>query len=271
MKEKSILKDFIHHISFNEFLPAENDDYIPVIPDGMTELVINMGEEYSRKNGLTKDEMVVCSSHLIAQKTTFSLVKPGPNMRTISIRFKPGALAFFSKIDFKQLNDQVVDAEHIFGKAIHSLEDQLYNTREKQKAIHIIEEFLLRKYMELHHGKTLKQYIYLLYTSPSEKNIGWMIRTKSDYKRLERLFVQSVGITPKILSQIIRLNYATKLLGSRNGKNMTQVGLEAGYFDQPHFIRQFRKYAGLTPRSYQKIKYQMVLNNQKAINMLFAG
>jgi AraC-like DNA-binding protein len=63
--------------------------------------------------------------------------------------------------------------------------------------------------------------------------------------RLEKRFRRAVGCSPKQLAAILRLRRAIAL--HRAGAPLTRVAAEAGYFDQPHFIRDFRRFAGAPP------------------------
>jgi methylphosphotriester-DNA--protein-cysteine methyltransferase len=67
--------------------------------------------------------------------------------------------------------------------------------------------------------------------------------------RLIALFRQQVGVTPKRLARIHRLDRALGLL-ARGGGALAGVAAEAGYHDQPHMNAEFRELAGLTPREF---------------------
>jgi AraC-like DNA-binding protein len=65
---------------------------------------------------------------------------------------------------------------------------------------------------------------------------------------LEKRFRHAVGATPKQLASIIRLRHAVE--SHRPGASLTRLSLEAGYFDQSHFIREFRAIVGLPPTRF---------------------
>lgn len=61
----------------------------------------------------------------------------------------------------------------------------------------------------------------------------------------EKRFRRAVGTTPKRYANIVRFR---SLIGGRySGKNLTEIGLNAGYFDQSHFIKDFKAYTGRVP------------------------
>lgn len=67
-------------------------------------------------------------------------------------------------------------------------------------------------------------------------------------RQLDRIFREGVGMSPKMYLRILRINRCVKLL--RPGALLTQIAQEAGYFDQSHFIRDFKAVCGVTPGIY---------------------
>lgn len=64
-------------------------------------------------------------------------------------------------------------------------------------------------------------------------------------RQLERRFLQRVGLTPKRFASLRRFERAVALAGA--SPSLTQAAFDAGYYDQSHFIRDFRRYAGGAP------------------------
>lgn len=65
---------------------------------------------------------------------------------------------------------------------------------------------------------------------------------------LERRFRREIGATPKKFSAIVRLQHVVRL--RRRGANFTQIAHQAGYSDQSHLIRDFRRFAGVSPETF---------------------
>jgi AraC-like DNA-binding protein len=68
-------------------------------------------------------------------------------------------------------------------------------------------------------------------------------------RQLENLFKKFVGLSPKFFARIIRFNYIFRLAES-HGDNWTRLAYEAAYYDQSHFIRNFKKFTGESPAAY---------------------
>lgn len=74
--------------------------------------------------------------------------------------------------------------------------------------------------------------------------------TLSKRRQLERKFVKQIGISPKQLSKVIRLQTALKLLLNKQTESLTQIAYESEYYDQAHFNRDFKEFTGINPKEF---------------------
>jgi AraC-like DNA-binding protein len=65
-------------------------------------------------------------------------------------------------------------------------------------------------------------------------------------RQLERLFLERVGVSPKHYARLRRFEHAAQL--TRDGRASGEIAFATGYTDQAHFIREFRRFTGTTPR-----------------------
>jgi AraC-like DNA-binding protein len=63
-------------------------------------------------------------------------------------------------------------------------------------------------------------------------------------------FADHVGLTPKVFSRVQRFQLALRRLHGDPDPDLAEVGLEAGFFDQAHFVHDFRAISGMTPSEY---------------------
>ena len=78
-------------------------------------------------------------------------------------------------------------------------------------------------------------------------NLQQDIDTGISPRQLRRLFEFYVGNSPKMFSKVVRFQYFFQLLTSSQGPTYHQLLLDAGYYDQPHFNKDFKSLFGLTP------------------------
>jgi transcriptional regulator GlxA family with amidase domain len=69
-------------------------------------------------------------------------------------------------------------------------------------------------------------------------------------RQLERKFTTQIGISPKQLGRVIRLQTALKMLLNQTSETLTEIAYESEYYDQAHFIKDFKEFTGTTPKEF---------------------
>lgn len=169
-------------------------------------------------------------------------------LRAVRVDFHPSGLYRLLGIPLTQLFDEGFDATDIFGQEMHVINEQLVNAPDNESRRHIVEQFLLSKINRL---KT---------TLPFDDAIRSLIRHDGNIaiekiaslaclslRQFERKCAERIGMSPKSFARIARFSRAYRLKEARPGLSWTQIAHEAGYFDQMHFIRDFKQFAGVTP------------------------
>jgi transcriptional regulator GlxA family with amidase domain len=73
------------------------------------------------------------------------------------------------------------------------------------------------------------------------------------HRQFIALFSRAVGLTPKLYCRVIRFQNALKDTAANPSVSWVDLAVDVGYSDQPHFTREFREFAGLTPEQYRKV------------------
>lgn len=71
-------------------------------------------------------------------------------------------------------------------------------------------------------------------------------------RHLNRIFEQTIGLSPKMFSRLVRINKAIKIYKTNNILNSTYITYDSGFFDQSHLIREFYQFCGTTPSNFVK-------------------
>ena len=72
----------------------------------------------------------------------------------------------------------------------------------------------------------------------------------SKRRQLERKFAKQIGISPKQLGKVIRLQTALKMLLNKKAESLTDIAYESEYYDQAHFIKDFKEFTGTSPKEF---------------------
>ena len=74
--------------------------------------------------------------------------------------------------------------------------------------------------------------------------------------------MKQIGISPKQLGKVIRLQTALKMLLNHKTETLTQIAYENEYYDQAHFIKDFKEFTGTNPKEFLE-------NRQNVLSSLF--
>jgi transcriptional regulator GlxA family with amidase domain len=84
-------------------------------------------------------------------------------------------------------------------------------------------------------------------------------------RQLVRKFSTSIGLSPKQLSKTIRIQSTLKALLAKKPEKLTDVAYDNEYFDQSHFIKDFKEFTGLTPKEFygDDLQMSLIFDNKK--------
>jgi len=170
-----------------------------------------------------------------------------PDDHYFGIQFKPYAVAILLDRDISNFNDLLMPLSDINVELSQHLRDIFKaHTKPCNAFDSYFEKFFLDKQLEPSILKAIEQ----IKNSSGNISINDLSTNIGIHqKKLERLFIAYIGVSPKKFSKIVRF-YNTHTTISKYGiDNLSQVALEKGYFDQAHFNRDFKKFTGVNPSS----------------------
>jgi AraC-like DNA-binding protein len=238
-----------------------------LIPDGTIELMFNFGDNYSQIIGDQKTP--VKGSHIIGIRKQSLLISQIRKQNIFSVRFKPGGSYPFFRIPAHLFSNQFVTIEDLLDKEYKLLEEALEESTAGER-VQLMDSFLLRKLQPKHWDFVAKASRELL-QNPTIKITELAYRFNTNYKTLERRFNMVLGITPSELLKIKRFNDAVLAMYSCRFSSLTAIAYECGYYDQSHFIREFKQLSYFTPREFLKEQFTIVQVIQPALAERMAG
>ncbi|MCX6050240.1 MAG: helix-turn-helix transcriptional regulator [Chloroflexi bacterium] len=172
--------------------------------------------------------------------------------QVFSIKFKPGAFFPFVQTPIDRFTDRSIRCEEIFGPASQALEAALLALDDEAAMVEMVENFLRERLpAEDEQVVMVNQIIDQIIADRTIIKVDELVRQCNLHKRtLQRLFSQYVGMSPKWVIKIYRLQEAAEQLTDGAAPAWAQMALELGYFDQAHFIKDFKAIIGLSPTEY---------------------
>ncbi len=178
--------------------------------------------------------------------------------RVLGIKFHPGCFRPFWRGPVSAFANQVIPLREAFGEEGEALKQEVLACGDHlEAAIACAEAFLLRRLPPPDPQAQLARGIVsriledrtLMRAEAVAETAGLTLRA------LQRLFSEYVGVSPKWVIQRYRLHEAMARLEAGEDLDLPGLALELGYFDQAHFIRDFKALLGRTPTAYAKASH----------------
>ncbi len=77
-------------------------------------------------------------------------------------------------------------------------------------------------------------------------------------RRFIRLFAEEVGLTPKLYGRIVRFQEVLRVIDSGKRVSWARLAAASGYYDQAHFINDFRAFSGMNPTAYLGLRTEHI-------------
>jgi hypothetical protein len=223
-----------------------------IIPDGCIEMCFILGDDVRRYTSET-DYIIQPRAMVFGQITKPYYIQPTGYVNTFAVRFYPYGFANFISRPISELADKETPLTSLFdAHSIKELERTIIEAPSTTSRIEVIENFLLSK---LNDPSTIdnivQSTIETLASTKGNAPINSILKNDLSKRRtLERKFSKQVGISPKQLGKIIRLQAALKSILNNTGEKFTQIAYESEYYDQAHFIKDFKEFTGTNPKEY---------------------
>ena len=145
--------------------------------------------------------------------------------------------------------NEVVPTDRILGSEIDELTSRLFESDPDGSSINLIQNFLEKRIRNEVDTRQVLQLISWVKESESLSLKALSEKSGVHYKKLERIFSQYTGYNPKNFTRVIRFYRALQQMKAKP-ISLTGIGLNGGYYDQPHFIRDFKAFTGKSPSNF---------------------
>ena len=259
-------KELLPFIRHYLFLESSGNDVkkLRLFSDG------NMGIVFSFKNNLlngfddiAQSEMLP-GSFLYGQISEFKNVCLRNETGLIIVVFQPTGINQLMGIPAHELNDSIIRTEYIFNKQGRQLYEKLAEQFTIQDKLRLLNAFFLEQLAKrmVPDDSLLRAALNFIVKNKGLISSNQLVKlTGYTERQVERKFMESVGINPKKFSNIVKLHtFLKELKSNQNNKNLTSMAYEAGYADQSHLIKEFKKITGMTPKIYQYNADKLAIN-----------
>jgi AraC-like DNA-binding protein len=226
-----------------------------VLPSGAGQLIINLKEDQTREYDPDHGFQCITAAGTILSgaRSHYSLIDTAEQEDVAGVAFKPGGAAAFVRVPAHETCDESIPLELLWGpRRTADLRERLLANSSPDATLTTIENALREACIRPGPHPAVALALSAFDQSPHTATIAavtGMIGLSA--KRFIERFKTDVGMTPKRYCRVRRFQRALARAHRGDRVNWAQVALDCGYFDQAHFIHDFRSFAGVTPTGYQ--------------------
>lgn len=181
----------------------------------------------------------------------------GGSQHCVEVRLTPLGVYRMSGLPMHELTDRVVSLEDLFGRAGRELPERLASELDWASRFDLLDSVLTRAAADgpepdnevVHAWNRLQQSEGTAAIGAILSEIGW------SRGRLAQRFREQIGLTPKVAARVLRFQRASRLLTGPGHRSLASVALACDYYDQSHFNRDFRGFAGCSPTEWIAADY----------------
>lgn len=250
-------KDYVNSfIYYKGFQPEHSIER--VVPDGYIYLIMELDgierHTYINIDGQMKIDSSFSGVWLSGLQKEYISISAHPNSEMFVIQFNPGGAFPFLPQTISNYKDQILQAQLIFGASINTFRNDIIKAEEVSAKIEVAENWLAKNHDRT--KKTNSRVLNLINQITSTSMFGGSkisdLLDKDYYskKHFIDLFKKQVGVTPKYFQRIKRFNEVINMIHQKKNIEWTSIAHQCGFFDQSHFIKEFKKFSGFNPNEF---------------------
>jgi len=240
--------------SFN--VDAGREVCLHLTPHGCLEIIVHLNDMHcdiykDGKWGQSPDYMVIgmfTQSHKVLFQS---------RVNAFAIRFKPDGFYNIFGVPPALFLDAYEDMALVLDKKFREYSHRIREAKSTEIRITLTEEFLL---FCLGNSRVIQNYVdhaaRMIRLDPCIRIPDLADKVHISQRQLERQFKDRMGISPKHYLRLNRIQKAVQCLNLNGSMDLFSVAYSCGYFDQAHFINDFKKITGLNPRAFVKEENQ---------------
>jgi AraC-like DNA-binding protein len=221
-----------------------------ILPDGCVEFIINFGEPFEQlhaSGGAERQPRVF----VVGPTTRALLVRPSPHVGVLGIRFLPGGARPFLHAPASEVADGIFELGPLSPIDAHVAE-RVHDVSDAYRRVRVAEEALiavLRRARRAQDGVSAA--VRMILATDGRVPVDHLASVQGiSHRQLARRFRERVGVAPKLLCRLVRFQSVFTVIRDERPARLTDLAMRCGYFDQAHFVKEFREFTGVPPSAY---------------------
>lgn len=251
------LSHFVEKFWFYHGFPQRTHKKERLMPDGSVELVINLHEDETRiydRDRLHQSQRlsgnILCGPH-----SQFFVIDTAEQASVIGIHFRPGGAFPFFRQPVDEMHNFHVSLEDLWGGHARLVREKLLEAPTPEQKFRVLERFVMEQARTFDRHVAVSFALKQFESTHGALPVGDVIeRIGISQRRLIDLFNAQVGMTPKLFCRLRRFQHVLNQVHPLQECDWGELAALCGYFDQAHFIHDFRQFSGILPTEYLTIK-----------------
>ncbi|MFC0215140.1 DUF6597 domain-containing transcriptional factor [Paenibacillus chartarius] len=170
------------------------------------------------------------------------------------VKFRPGGFYPFFGKPMDSLAERPIPVSNVFPAAGAALEADLLTMNDDNRMAAYMENIIVQRLPKPDDNvELIHQIIEQVKADHGLTKVDELCERFFIHKRkLQRLFEQYVGVSPKWIIRLYRLQNAAELIDRGETHDWLRLSMDLGYHDQAHFIKEFKAVIGKTPEEYMR-------------------
>src|SRR4051794_17260266 len=231
-----------------------------VLPSGTAQLIVNLKEDETRGYIIQSGQLCQTRSSgtvLTGVQTSYQLIDMAETEEVMGVVFRPGGLPAFFGVPAHESRDRDVPLDLLWGARAGELRESLLEAPDPTAKLDALERAVAERWRPCPAHPAVAFALAEIGASPCESKVAAITACVGlSAKRFIQHFTAAVGITPKRYCRIRRFQQVLAAAESGRRVDWTRISADCGYFDQSHFIHDFRQFSGLTPTGYEARRTQ---------------
>jgi AraC-like DNA-binding protein len=222
--------------------------------DGNTGIVFSFKSKLISEINNYEVKNYLPNSFLYGQLNGFKDLYSNDKITLVIVVFQPNGIYQLLGIPADEFLDSIISIDDVFGENGLILQEKLSEQNNNQGKIELLNHFFRNLISKKSQSNQLiiNSSLDFIISNKGLFSVSQLVKyTGFTERHLERKFKESIGLNPKKFGNVIRLHHFLKLLKDKPvDTNLTSICYDAGFSDQSHLIKEFRKHTGISPKEY---------------------
>jgi len=241
-------------------------------PSGYVDFIVNISEGFAATiiNGKQKDTPAI---ELLGHLTLPTRLSVAKGTSVLIARIYPHASALFFSDPLSEFTNYATDMYDVSLTENRELYGRIMEATELSAKIKILENYFLN---QLKKNEARLKKVTTLHALSQQLSIDSQLsvlptlalQSGLSERYVQKLYMSNIGISPVAYASVLRFNKSLELV-LNTPRLLTEIAYDCGYYDQAHFIKEFKKFTGITPSASRNSILKNDADLQQAVNIGF--